>query len=185
MSSNVNHKMIAVFGASKSTPGDGIYEDGVTCGRLLAAAGYGVVTGGYGGLMEAVSRGANEAGGHVLGVTVPTVFRERDGANAFVAEERRAAHLVERLHELTEVSAGAIILPGSLGTMVELGVAWNLAFVARFSGSTPKPVITVGSTWRDLVEHLGSQLRTDTGLVRCVPTVDQAVEEISRSVPLP
>ncbi len=184
MSSDVDHKIIAVFGASKSVPGDRHYEDGVACGRLLAAAGYAVATGGYGGMMEAVSRGADEAGGHVIGVTVPTVFRDRDGANAFVAEDRNAAHLVERIHQLTEISAGAIVLPGSLGTMTELSVAWNLAFVARFHGGDAKPIVTVGSTWRDLIDYLGSQLATDTGLVDCVGTVDEAVAAIERSVPI-
>ncbi|MEE8497886.1 MAG: LOG family protein [Acidimicrobiia bacterium] len=179
----MSNKIIAVFGASKSIPGDGTYEDGVTCGRLLAEAGYGVVTGGYGGLMEAVSKGASEAGGHVLGVTVPAVFRGRAGANAFVDEERKAAHLLERIHQLTDISAGTIVLPGSLGTFTELGVAWNLAFVARFSGEEPKPVVTVGPTWHQLVNDLGSQLATDIGLIRCVATVDEAVNVIRQAVP--
>ena len=184
MSLPVSNKIIAVFGASKSVPGDGAYEDGVICGRLLAENGFGVVTGGYGGLMEAVSKGASEAGGHVLGVTVPDVFRDRDGANGFVTEERRAAHLLERIHQLTDVSAGTIVLPGSLGTFAEFGIAWNLAFVARFSGEEPKPVVTVGPTWHQLVKDLGSQLGTDTGLVRCVATVAEAVAAIKQAVPL-
>lgn len=176
--------VIAVFGASKSTPGDGVYEDGVTCGRLLAEAGYGVVTGGYGGLMEAVSRGAHGAGGRVLGVTVPDLFRDRPGANRFVTEEWRAAHLADRIHELTNVSGGAIVLPGSLGTMTELSVAWNLAFVSRFAGTTPKPLITVGEHWQAIVETLADRLDTDAGLVTPVATVVDAVAEIRLRVPL-
>ena len=176
--------IIAVFGASRSAPGDETYEDGVICGRLLAEHGYGVVTGGYGGLMEAVSRGASEAGGYVLGVTAPTVFRDRAGANVFVNEERRAEHLLERIHQLTDISAGAIVLPGSLGTLTELGVAWNLAFVTRFSGKKPKPVVTVGPTWHQLVNDLGAQLATDTELVRCVATVNEAVAAIRQDVPV-
>ena len=185
MSIDMTGTFIAVFGASASNPGDGIYEEGVTCGRLLAEAGLGVITGGYGGLMEAVSRGANDAGGDVIGVTAPSVFRDRDGTNEFVTEEWPAAHLAERIHQLTEASAGAIVLPGSLGTLTELAVAWNLAFVARFSGEPPKPVVTVGSTWRNLVTHLGSQLETETELVRCVETARQAVEAIRQSITRP
>lgn len=175
---------IAVFGASQSRPGDGRYEDGVECGRLLAVAGYAVVTGGYGGLMEAVSKGAHGAGGHVLGVTTPTVFSDRDGANGFVAEEVKTEHLTERIHQMTDLSSGSIVLPGSLGTMTELGVAWNLAFVSRYSDGKPKPVVTVGSTWREIVEHLGSRLDTDTGLIVCAETVADAAAEIERSVPV-
>ena len=50
--------VVAVFGASVSLPGDQLYEQGVRCGRLLAEAGFGVATGGYAGVMEAVSLGA-------------------------------------------------------------------------------------------------------------------------------
>jgi hypothetical protein len=175
--------VIAVFGASHAHPGDGLYEQGVLCGGMLGEAGFAVVTGGYGGLMEAVSRGAAEAGARVIGVTVPAVFTDRAGANRFVAEEMPTPHLVERIHEMTNTAAGAIVLPGSLGTLTELAVAWNLAFVARFSGADPKPLITVGSTWSELVATLGSILHTDTALVTCVSGVPEAVAEIVRLVP--
>jgi uncharacterized protein (TIGR00730 family) len=177
--------VIAVFGASAAVPGDGTYEQGVECGRMLAEAGYGVVTGGYGGLMEAVSKGANGVGGRVLGVTVPDLFTTRSGANEFVTEEWRAAHLVERIHELTEVSAGAVVLPGSLGTMTELAVAWNLAFVAdRFGGTESKPIVAVGRPWGEIVEFLTARLATDGALVTVVDGVADAVDEIRRRVPL-
>lgn len=183
MSEIVSPTTIAVFGASRSRPGDGNYEAGIACGRLLAAAGYAVVTGGYGGIMEAVSQGARKAGGHVIGVTAPTVFADRDGANEFVTEERQTAHLVERIHQMTTLSSGAIVLPGSLGTMTELAVVWNLAFVARFAANTPKPIVTVGPTWREIVRYLGSQLNTDTAPVSTAVDVDEAVDLIKRSVP--
>ncbi len=180
----MSNTLITVFGASKSDPGDGTYEDGIRCGRLLAEAGYGVVTGGYGGLMEAVSQGANRADGHVLGVTVPTIFTDRPGANEFVLEERRAAHLVDRIHKMTDMSAGVIVLPGSLGTMTELAVAWNLAFVGRFTGAEPKPVVTVGATWSEIVHFLGTRLETDISLVQCAPDIEAAVDHIRQMVPV-
>ena len=174
--------VIAVFGASAAQPGDDLYEQGIACGRHLAEAGYAVVTGGYGGVMEAVSRGAHEAGGRVLGVTAPEVFPDRSGANQFVSEESQAAHLVERIHELTEVSSGAITLPGSLGTLTELAIAWNLAYVARFSGSLPKPVIVVGERWASIIDFLGEHLGADTDLITMAPHVEAAVEAIRRRV---
>jgi hypothetical protein len=170
--------LIAVFGSSRALPGDGDYEQGVTCGRLLAEAGFGVVTGGYGGLMEAVSRGAADAGGHVVGVTVPDAFPDRSGANAFVAEEVATPQIVERIHQLTDRTAGAIVLPGSIGTLTELAMAWNLSFIARFSGGAQKPIVTVGRTWQDLVAHLTAVLDTDAELVTCVESVPEAVQRI-------
>lgn len=176
----VEPPLIAVFGSSMARPGDGLYEQGVECGRLLALAGFGVLTGGYGGVMEAASKGAFEAGGRTVGVTVPDVFRERAGANEFVSEEVRTSHLMERIHELTEPAAGTIVLPGSIGTMAELGIAWNLAYVSRYSGASLKPIVIVGDMWREVVDFLGGRLATDTGLVVCVDDVAAAVEEVVR-----
>ena len=170
--------IVAVFGASASRPGDGHYEDGERCGRLLAEAGFGVVTGGYGGLMEAVSKGAASVDGHVLGVTAPALFPERPGGNEFLTEEWRAAHLMERIHELTEVSVASIALHGSIGTLTELAAAWNLAFIGRRAGSEPKPVITVGERWAHLVPLLAERLQTEADLVIVAATVDEAVAEV-------
>ena len=61
--------------------------------------------------------------------------------------------------------------------------AWNLAYVARFSETPPDPVVTVGPVWRELVTYLGDTLGTDTALVTCVDTVQEAVEEIIRRIP--
>ena len=171
--------VVAVFGASAPRPGESDYEDGVRCGRLLAEAGFAVATGGYAGLMEAVSLGAREAGGRVIGVTVPDVFPDRPGGNEHLTEETRAASLLERIHEMVEVSVASIALPGSLGTATELIVAWNLAFVARFAGTEPKPVIAVGDQWRRIVPLLTTELETDGSLVTLVTTVDEAVQAIA------
>lgn len=172
-------KIIAVFGASRCEPGDPLWEQGSSCGNLLAQAGCAVVTGGYGGVMEAVSRGAREAGGHVIGVTAPAVFPDRDGANVFVTEERRANSLSERVHELMDIADGAIALHGSIGTLTELMMAWNLAFVSRFSGRHPIPIVAVGPRWRSVVTDLTNLLETDGSLVHCVDTVDEAAAIVS------
>lgn len=174
--------IVAVFGASSAVPGDGAYEAGVRCGRLLVDAGFGVATGGYGGVMEAVSRGAAEAGGIVLGMTAPSVFPDRPGANRWVAEELPSPTLIDRIRDLTDASVGAVALPGSLGTLTELTLAWNLAFVARFARTDPKPVVTVGAHWREVVEFVARATETDASLVTCVDDVDAAVAAVARSL---
>ena len=60
---------ITIFGGTKPQPGDADYREAERLGSLLARAGHTVITGGYIGTMEAVSKGAAEAGGHVIGVT--------------------------------------------------------------------------------------------------------------------
>lgn len=173
---------IAVFGASSTSPGHPDYRNAVRCGRLLAEAGFTVATGGYGGLMEAVSLGASEAGGHVVGVTAPTLFPNRTGANDYVAEERPAPDLTSRIGDLVTSSGGSIALQGSLGTMTELLVAWNDAFIAELSDTPPRPVVAVGPVWEEFATTIGSRLSTDPALVTCVPDVDTAVAEIIRRV---
>jgi len=175
-------KQIAVFGASKTPPDHPDYLNAVRCGSLLAGAGFGVATGGYGGLMEAASRGAAEAGAHVVGVTAPSLFPSRPGPNQFVAEERPAAGLAERIHDMLATSAGSIALQGSIGTMTELMVAWNDAFIAALDGNPPRPVVAVGPVWAEFVTEIGRRLQTDASLVSCVPDVDRAVAEIVRRV---
>jgi len=174
---------IAVFGASSTASDHADYAAAIYCGVLLAGAGYDVATGGYGGLMEAVSRGAASAGGHVVGVTAPGIFPSRPGANEFVAEERPCPTLTQRIHELLESSDGVIALQGSIGTLTEMLVAWNAAFIDALEGGPPRPVVAVGDIWRELIGMIGERLHTDASLVACVPDVEAAVAEISRRVP--
>ena len=170
--------VIAVFGSSATTPGDPEYSIGERCGRLLAEAGMAVATGGYGGLMEAVSAGAASMSGHVIGVTAPSVFPGRASGNEHLTVETRAASLLERIQELGEGSDASIALPGSLGTATELMVAWNLAYVARFADRKAKPVVAVGAAWGKLVPLLATELATDGSLVTCVDDIDSAVAAI-------
>lgn len=174
---------IAVFGASSTPPGHPDHEAAVRCGALLAAAGYAVATGGYGGLMEAVSQGAAGAGGVVVGVTAPSLFPSRPRANRFVGEERPAGSLADRIGDLLSTSAGFIALQGSIGTLTELMMAWNDAFIAALDGGPARPVVAVGPTWRAFVSEIGERLGTDATLVTCVADVDAAVAEITRRVP--
>ena len=123
-----------------------------------------------------LSQGARLAGGHVIGVTAPTVFPGRTGANEHVIEERQATSLVARIDRLVEDTDGAIALWGSLGTATELLVAWNIAFVAPFSGGTSKPVVAVGEPWASIVPQLEESLGTDRGIVTVTDNVADAVE---------
>jgi len=175
-------KVVAVFGASRAEPGEADYTTAMHCGRLLANAGFAVATGGYAGAMEAVSRGAAEAGGATIGVTAPSVFPGRDGANRWIEHEIPAEGLVARIGVLASVSAAAIALPGSLGTLAELVIAWNLAFVAPFSDSQYGPIIAVGPGWEEIVPYLADRLETNGDLVRCVLDVESAVRIVLEEV---
>ncbi len=177
-----NAPIVAVFGSSRSQPGDGRYEEAERCGRLLGDAGCAVVTGGYGGSMEAVSRGAAAARAHVVGVTAPDIFASRSGANEFVVEEVAAPTLAKRIDLMMEMASATIALHGSIGTLTELMVAWNIAHVSRFSSRRPEPVVAVGERWRSLVPHVAESLSADGSLVTWVETVDEAVHVVAQGL---
>ncbi|HSQ37416.1 MAG TPA: LOG family protein [Acidimicrobiia bacterium] len=175
--------VIAVFGSSAGRPGEAAYEAARECGRLLAEAGYAVATGGYGGAMEACSRGAADAGGRVIGVTAPAAFPGRPGANHWVQVEIPAPTLTERIHLLLNGSAACIALDGSIGTLTELLMAWNLAFVAGLSGAPARSVVAVGPTWAAVVAYLVAAIRCDPAGVTLAPDAAAAVAEVRRRVP--
>ncbi len=169
---------VAVFGSSRTGPGSPLYEEGVRLGHTLASAGLIVVTGGYGGVMEAVSAGAAAAGGTVIGVTAPAVFPERSGPNGHLSAEIVATTISERIHRLVDLADAVITLPGSIGTFTELVVAWNVASVAPLSGQPLLPHIAVGPLWREVLDFLAPRLEADVSLVTCVDTVEEAASAV-------
>jgi len=139
---------VTIFGGSQPQPGEPAYEDARLLGRLLAEAGHAVLTGGYIGTMEAASRGAAEAGGHVIGVTCEEIERWRPvGPNRWVIEERRFPTLQDRLLALIDGCDAAIALPGGPGTLVEISLMWNRMLVNAIAS---RPLILVGEGWRQV-----------------------------------
>ncbi|MCK6568255.1 MAG: DNA-binding protein [Chloroflexi bacterium] len=142
---------ITVFGGAQPKQGSPAYEEAQLLGSLLAGRGYGVLTGGYYGTMEAVSRGAHEAGGHVIGVTCGEIEDWRGSrANAFVKEERKRQTLADRLMALIKGCDAAIALPGGPGTLTEITLMWNLMIIESLPR---KPLILVGRGWRSTFEQ--------------------------------
>ena len=142
--------LIAVFGSSTVRPGDPAYELAQALGRELALAGADVMTGGYSGTMEACSRGAHEAGGHVIGVTVD-LFEPRGPANRWVKERVHTATLYERLAYLVDKATGFIAVPGSLGTLTEIFLTWTLLSV---DGRPRAPLVLLGDHWRAFLDAI-------------------------------
>jgi hypothetical protein len=142
---------ITVFGGAQPKEGTIAYEEARELGKLLAERGHTVLTGGYMGTMEAVSRGAHEAGGHVVGVTCIDIEEWRKSRpNQWVKEERRKKTLIERLSGLIEGCDAAIALPGGAGTLTEVSLMWNLMIVQSLP---PRPLTLVGSGWQSTFDQ--------------------------------
>ena len=141
-------RIVTVFGSSRPRSGDSHYATALTLGAELAAKGFIVCSGGYGGVMEAVSRGAKEAGGQTLAVTA-SFFKAR--ANKWVDEEIRRETWQDRLFELIKRGNGYVTCPGGTGTLVELAVVWemlNKGAMAR------KPLVVLGDFWQPVIERV-------------------------------
>ncbi|MCE9647722.1 MAG: LOG family protein [Chloroflexi bacterium] len=142
---------ITVFGGAQPKEGTREYDEARLLGKYLAERGHTVLTGGYMGTMEAVSRGADEAGGHVIGVTCSDIEEWRKTRpNAWVKEERRKKTLTERLLGLIEGCDAAIALPGGAGTLTEVSLMWNLMIVESLS---PRPLALVGRGWQSTFDQ--------------------------------
>jgi uncharacterized protein (TIGR00730 family) len=119
VNSDTDAKIITVFGSSRPQERDSDYEEAQALGRALGNSGLTICTGGYGGVMEAVSRGAKESGGRTLAVTAeffaPTV-------NRWVDKEIRVKTWEQRLFELIRLADGYVACKGGTGTLVELAV---------------------------------------------------------------
>ncbi len=174
---------ITIFGGSQPQPGSPAYRQAYELGKLLALAGHTVLTGGYMGTMEAASRGANEAGGHVVGVTCADIEAWRGShANAWVKEERRFTTLLERMNELILACDAAIALPGGPGTLAEIALTWNLMIV----NSIPhKPLVLVGNSWKNVLETFQREFalynyHDQAKLIILSGTIHEAIDLVSR-----
>lgn len=138
--------IITIFGGSQPSAGDAAYEEAYEIGAAFAKAGHTVCTGGYVGTMEAASKGASQAGGHVVGITCREIESWRPiKANHWVTEEWSYATLSERLTALIKRSDAAIALPGGIGTLAEILMAWNHLAIQAI---TARPLILIGEAWK-------------------------------------
>ena len=139
---------VVLFGGSNTEARD--YAQAERLGRLLGEAGHTVLTGGYIGSMEAVSKGAALAGAHVIGVTCDQIENWRPvRPNQWVKEERRYKTMMERLYALIDGCDAAIALPGGPGTLTEVALTWNLLLTDSIA---PRPLILLGSGWKTVIE---------------------------------
>jgi uncharacterized protein (TIGR00730 family) len=183
----LGEQIITVFGSSRPRTGDPDYEEARALGRALGGRGFAVCTGGYGGVMEAVSRGAKEAGGKTYGVTAE-FFQRR--ANEWVDVEVRKKTWQERLFGLIELGDGFVACKGGTGTLVELAVVWEMLNKSVMRG---KPFTVLGDFWRPILERVreveqgageGVWGEASAKLVDSVASAEEAAEYLAQKLEL-
>lgn len=142
-------KTITVYGSSQVEPGDAVYQDAVVIGESLAQAGWTVMSGGYLGVMEAVSKGAKRAGGRVIGVTTDQIGLQFNvQPNRYLDETVNYADLRDRLLHMVERADGYLAMPGGIGTLHEIAETWELM---RIGGVPRRPLVCYGPMWAEVI----------------------------------
>lgn len=177
---------VSIFGSARTNNENQYYKIAEDCARLLTERGYGVISGGGPGIMEAANKGAYEAGGKSVGLNIELPFEQFH--NKYIDRDKilEFDYFFIRKVMFMKYSQGFIVLPGGFGTMDEMFEALTLiqtGKVARF------PIVLVGTAyWGGLMDWVKNTMladeknisEEDLNLYRLVDTAEEAAEHIFR-----
>lgn len=172
-------KTITVFGSSKPAAGEEQYSSGYELGKKLAENGFNVCTGGFNGIMEAVSKGANEMGMDAIGITIDTWGRM---PNRYLTKEFKCNSIFERVQKLIELGDGFAVLQGGTGTLLELAAVWEL-FNKKIMKW--KPVACHSPMWREIVAIMDLQMKSEnreTERIKVFENIDEIVNYLRSNI---
>jgi uncharacterized protein (TIGR00730 family) len=178
-------KAVTVFGSARTRPGDPEYRRAEELGRALAKAGHAVITGGGPGDMEAVSKGAFEAGGQTIGACIELPHEEKP--NPYLTRTISFRYFFVRKVMFVKYSKAFVILPGGFGTLDELFEALTLVQTHKVASF---PILLAGDDgfWDGLLSWLSSSLMRrgkispeDLALLQRAPTTEDVIARLARS----
>lgn len=173
------NKTVTIFGSSKPLPGEEEYENAYKLGRLLGNAGLNICSGGFQGIMDAVSKGASEAGTEAIGITV-NLYNAKP--SKYLSEEIHCNSLFNRLENLINKGDAYIVLPGGTGTLLELSLVWEYFN----KGITPlKPFACVGGMWNKLSKIIDERMEFENrqkGLIKSFDKIEDCADYIISSL---
>lgn len=175
---------ISIFGSARTQPGHHYYELTVEIARRLAEEGFGIITGGGPGIMEAGNKGANLAGGLSVGLNIELPFEQH--SNPFIARDKSLNfdYFFVRKVMFTKYAQGFVMMPGGWGTMDEFFEVATLIQTRKF---TQTPMVCVGSKyWNGLFDWMREVMLEqesnispgDLEMIRIYDTADEVVEYI-------
>ena len=174
---------VSIFGSARTKPGEKYYELAVNVAKRIAESGYGVITGGGPGIMEAGNRGAHKAGGTSVGLNIDLPFEQHD--NPFIDSDKSLDfdYFFVRKVMFVKYSQGFVVMPGGFGTLDELFEAMTLIQTHKIQNF---PIILVGTEfWSGLLDWIkntmleaGNISAQDLNLIQLVDTEDEVVEII-------
>ena len=170
---------ISVFGSARTKPENPYYEQAAECARLLVESGYGVITGGGPGIMEAGNKGAATGDGRSVGLNIVLPFEQ--SCNEFVNHPIDFDYFFVRKVMFVKYSQGFITFPGGFGTMDELFEALTLIQTNKINN---RPVVLFGSEyWNGLVDWiknsmLGMENNISPGDMDLIKVTDSPLEAV-------
>ncbi|NHF60060.1 TIGR00730 family Rossman fold protein [Flavobacteriaceae bacterium TP-CH-4] len=174
---------VSIFGSARTKDKSPEYQLAVDIAKSIAEAGYGVITGGGPGIMEAGNRGAHLAGGTSVGLNIDLPFEQHD--NPYIDDDKSLDfdYFFVRKVMFVKYSQGFVVMPGGFGTLDELFEAITLIQTNKIETF---PIILVGTTfWSGLLDwvkntmlHAGNISAQDLDLIHIVDTKEEVVEII-------
>ena len=183
----VEHYRVSIFGSSRIRRGDPIYDEVKKLSYELAHMGIDIVTGGGPGLMEAANSGAIEGQieSHARSFGLAIHLPSEEQSNPFVDKVFRHRTFFSRLHHFVRLSSAFIVMPGGIGTALELFMVWQLLQVKHMK---EHPVILVGEMWTGLIEWIKATMVSrglvsspDLDVVSVVSSAEEAIAIIQAS----
>jgi uncharacterized protein (TIGR00730 family) len=182
------HYSVSIFGSSRLTPDDSVYNDVKWLAREVVDLGCHIVTGGGPGLMQAANAGAQEAAPDApersVGIRIELDFEQE--TNPFVGQVYEHKTFFSRLHHFVLRSNAFVVVSGGIGTSLETMMIWQLLQVKKIYDS---PFVLVGPMWAELVAWARRYMiqttpqmaaPRDMTIPDCVDTVEDAFKLIRR-----
>src|ERR1700757_2151896 len=178
---------ITVFGSARTQRDDPYYALGRSLGAALARRGFAVITGGGPGMMEAVNRGAHEAGGLAVGCNIELPHEQQ--LNPYVDLGVECRYFFVRKNMFVKYARGFVIFPGGLGTLDELFESLTLAQTGKIEHF---PIVLFGSSyWKGLLDWMkgvvlghGAMSAEAFALVTLTGDPEEAAELATRPLPV-
>ncbi|HSO19885.1 MAG TPA: TIGR00730 family Rossman fold protein [Desulfosarcina sp.] len=145
---------VSIFGSARTRPDDPQYQKARALAALFVENGFGVITGGGGGIMEAANRGASEAGGKSVGLNIRLPLEQKPNPYATVQMEFK--YFFIRKVMFIKYAAAYVVMPGGFGTLDELFEVMTLVQTRRIR---PFPIVMVGCDhWSGLLDWIRERL---------------------------
>jgi uncharacterized protein (TIGR00730 family) len=180
---------VTIFGSARLKPATPAYNAVKKLAAELTKMGCDIISGGGPGLMQAANEGAHsvqpKARKRSVGIRIELPFEQE--VNPFVGQMYEHRTFFSRLHHFMIVSDAFVVVPGGIGTLLELSLAWQLLQVRQLYNT---PLILVGKMWAELVQwgrrsmlRKGTELASDIDFTipHCVNTIDECVMLIRKN----